>query len=323
MITAKTSMRQFAIGLALIVFAAPALSQYPDKAVKIIVPFSAGGFTDSIARIVGQALGKRWSQPVVVENRRGAGGNIGAELAAKSPADGYTLFLSTTPTHGVNPTLYRKITYDPVKDFEPVILLAATPNLLVLNPSVPANSLKEFIALVKAEPTRFNSGSTGTGSSGHLQGELFKAGAGIQMLHIPYKESPQALTDLLSGSVRVMFDNYMFQLPHVRAGKVRALAITALKRVPALPDVTTMQESGIEGFEVGPWFGLSVPAKTSSATIYKLNADANAVLQSREVQEVLVGAEIIGGTPQQYGEFIRAELTKWGRVIRNLNLQMD
>ena len=317
-----TAIRKLACILAA-AFALPAFAQYPDKPVKIIVSYSPGGFTDTLARIIGQELGKRWNQPVVVENKPGAGGNIGAEFAARSPADGYTLFLAATPTHAVNPSLYRNLTFDPVKDFEPVILLAATPNLLVANPGVPVNSVKELVALAKASPARFNYGSTGTGSSVHLQGELFKSAMGIQMTHVPYKGSSQALTDLLSGAVQVMFDNYLFQLPHVKAGKVRALAITATKRAAALPEVPTMNELGIAGFEMGPWFGLVAPAKTPAAVVRRINTDANAALQAKEVQDKIVGADILGGTPQEFGEFMQGELTKWGRIIRELDLKAN
>ena len=317
-----TTIRKLACILAA-AFALPAFAQYPDKPVKIIVSYSPGGFTDTLARIIGQELGKKWNQPVVVENKPGAGGNIGAEFAARSPADGYTLFLAATPTHAVNPSLYRNLTFDPLKDFEPIILLAATPNLLVANPGVPANSVKELVALAKASPARLNYGSTGTGSSVHLQGELFKSAMGIQMTHVPYKGSSQALTDLLSGSVQVMFDNYLFQLPHVKAGKVKALAITAAKRSPALPDVPTMNELGIAGFEMGPWFGLVAPAKTPAAVVRRINTDANAALQSKDVQDKIAGAEILGGTPQEFGEFIQRELAKWGRIIRELDLKAN
>ena len=317
-----TAIRKLACILAA-AFALPAFAQYPDKPVKIIVSYSPGGFTDTLARIIGQELGKRWNQPVVVENKPGAGGNIGAEFAARSPADGYTLFLAATPTHAVNPSLYRNLTFDPVKDFEPVILLAATPNLLVANPGVPVNSVKELVALAKASPARFNYGSTGTGSSVHLQGELFKSAMGIQMTHVPYKGSSQALTDLLSGAVQVMFDNYLFQLPHVKAGKVRALAITATKRAAALPEVPTMNELGIAGFEMGPWFGLVAPAKTPAAVVLRINTDANAALKAKEVQDKIAGAEILGGTPQEFGEFMQGELTKWGRIIRELDLKAN
>ena len=317
-----TALRKLACILAA-ALALPAFAQYPDKPVKIVVSYSPGGFTDTLARIIGQELGKRWNQPVVVENKPGAGGNIGAEFAARSPADGYTLFLAATPTHAVNPSLYRNLAFDPVKDFEPVILLAATPNLLVANPGVPANSVKELVALAKASPARLNYGSTGAGSSVHLQGELFKSAMGIQMTHVPYKGSSQALTDLLSGSVQVMFDNYLFQLPHVKAGKVKALAITAAKRSPALPDVPTMNELGIPGFEMGPWFGLVAPAKTPAAVVRRINADANAALQAKDVQDRIAGAEILGGTPQEFGEFMQRELAKWGRIIRELDLKAN
>ncbi len=311
-----------ALALAFALLALPASAQYPDKPVKLVVGFAAGGFTDTLARIVARELGNKWNQPVVVENKPGAGSNIAAELVAKSPADGYTLLVAGI-NNVINAHLYRNLTYDPVKDFAPIALMVATPNLLVVNPSVPANSVQEFIALVKAEPKRFNYGSTGIGSSVHLQGELFKSVTGIQMTHIPYKGSSQALTDLLAGNVQAMFDNYMFQLPQVKAGKVRALAITAMKRSAALPDVPTMNELGIAGFEMGPWFGLLAPAKTSPAIIRKVNADVNALLQMKEVQDKLAGAEIISGTLQQYSDLIGKDLAKWGRVIRDLNLKAE
>jgi tripartite-type tricarboxylate transporter receptor subunit TctC len=317
------AIRKLGLALGLALFAAHAGAQYPDKPVKIIVPFSAGGFTDSLARIVAQELTKKWGHPVVVDNRPGAGGNIGAEVAAKSAPDGYTLFLATNTTHGINPTLYRTIAFDAVKDFEPVILLVTTPNLLIVNPLVPVNSVPELIAAAKADPAKFNYASTGIGSSVHLQAEQFKAGVGIKMAHIPYKGSSQALTDLLSGQVQVMFDNFLFQLPHVKAGKVRAIAITSQKRSPLIPDVPTMSEMGVPGFEYGPWFGLVAPAKTPAAVIAKINADVNVALQSKDVQDKLQGAEILGGTPQQFATFIGQEIAKWGMVIRALDLKAD
>jgi tripartite-type tricarboxylate transporter receptor subunit TctC len=314
--------RLAAIALALS-FASIASAQYPDKPVKIIVPFSAGGFTDSLARIVGQELGKKWGQAVVIENRAGAGGNIGAEVAAKAAPDGYTFFLATNTTHGINPTLYRTINFDAVKDFEPVVLMVTTPNVLIVSPSVPVVSVKELIATAKADPKRYNYASTGIGSSVHLQAEQFKSAVGIQMTHVPYKGSSQALTDLLSGSVQVMFDNFLFQLPHIKAGKVRPLAITSQQRSPLIPDVPTMTELGVSGFEYGPWFALVAPARTPAAIISKVNADVNAVLQMKEVQDKLQGAEILGGSPQQLGAFISQEISKWGRVIRDLDLKAD
>jgi len=312
-----------ALALSLAGACAAARADYPDRPVKIIVPFSAGGFTDTLARIVGQKLGEMWKQPVIVENRTGAGGNIGAEVAAKSAPDGYTLFLATNTTHGINPTLYRNLPYDAIRDFSPVVLMVTTPNLLIVNNAVPVTSVKELVASAKANPKKFNYASTGIGSSVHLQAEQFKAATGIQMAHIPYKGSSQAFTDLLGGSVQLMFDNFLFELPHVTSGKVRAIAITSQKRSPQLPDVPTLTELGIPGFEYGPWFGLVAPARTPAAVIAKINADVNAVLQMKDVQEKLRGAEILGGTPQQFTTFIAEEVSKWGKVIRALGLKVD
>jgi tripartite-type tricarboxylate transporter receptor subunit TctC len=312
-----------ALALSLAGACAAARADYPDKPVKIIVPFSAGGFTDTLARIVGQKLGEMWKQPVIVENRAGAGGNIGAEVAAKSAPDGYTLFLATNTTHGINPTLYRNLPYDAIRDFSAVVLMVTTPNLLIVNNSVPVSSVKELVASAKANPKKFNYASTGIGSSVHLQAEQFKAATGIQMAHIPYKGSSQAFTDLLGGSVQLMFDNFLFELPHVTSGKVRAIAITSQKRSPQLPDVPTLTELGIPGFEYGPWFGLVAPAHTPPAVVARVNADVNAVLQMKDVQEKLRGAEILGGTPQQFTTFIAQEVGKWGKVIRALDLKVD
>jgi tripartite-type tricarboxylate transporter receptor subunit TctC len=310
-----------AAGIAALAATGAAAQQYPDRAVKVIVPFSAGGFTDSLARIVAQKLGEKWGQPVVVENKPGAGGNIGAELAARSAPDGYTLFVACTPTHGVNPSLYKDVKFDPVKDFEPVVLMVATPNVLIANPAFPVKTVRELVALGKDPAQRINYGSTGVGSSVHLQMEQFKSSVGLQMTHVPYKGSSQALTDLMGGSVQVMFDNFLFQLPHIKGGKVKPLAITAMKRSPLIPEVPTMNELGIPGFEMGPWFGLVAPAKTPRAIVDKVSADVNAVLQMKDVQDKLQGAEIIGGTPQQFGAFIGQELAKWGRLIRALDLK--
>jgi tripartite-type tricarboxylate transporter receptor subunit TctC len=223
----------------------------------------------------------------------------------------------------VNPALYRKIAFDPVKDFEPIVLMVATPNVLIVNPAVPVKSVTELVATAKADPKRYNYGSTGIGSSVHLQMEQFKSNVGIQMTHIPYKGSSQALTDLLAGSTQVMFDNFLFQLPHIRAGKVKPLAITAKQRSALLPDVPTLREVGIQGFDIGPWFGLAAPAKTPAAIVNKVNADVNDVLRMKDVQDKLQGAEIVGGTPQQFAEFIGQELEKWGRLIRALDLKAE
>jgi tripartite-type tricarboxylate transporter receptor subunit TctC len=324
MLSTIRKLATLALAMSFTAAASIASAQYPDKPVKIIVPFSAGGFTDSLARIVGQKLQEKWGQAVVIENKPGAGGNIGAELAAKAAPDGYTLFIACTPTHGVNPALYRgKMNFDPVKDFEPIVLMVATPNVLIVNPGVPLKSVSDLISTAKADPKRYNYGSTGIGSSVHLQMEQFKSNVGIQMTHIPYKGSAQALTDLMAGSVQVMFDNFLFQLPHIKAGKVKPLALTAMKRSPLIPDVPTLQELGIAGFEMGPWFGLAAPAKTPAAILNKVSADVNEVLKMKDVQDKLQGAEILGGTPQQFAAFIAQELDKWDRLIRALDLKAD
>ena len=313
-----------ALGLVLSSVATGVLAQqYPDRAVKIIVPFAAGGFTDTLARIVGQKLGEKWGQPVVIENKPGAGGNIGAELAAKAAPDGYTLFVACTPTHGVNPALYGKLNFDPVKDFEPVVLMVATPNVIVANNALPVKNVQELISLAKREPTLINYASTGVGSSVHLQMEQFKAATGVSMAHIPYKGSAPALTDLIGGRVQVMFDNFPFQLPHIKAGKVKPLAITATKRATQLPEVPILREGGIEGFDMGPWFGLVAPARTPAAIVARVNADVNEILRMSEVQQKIEGAEVLGGTPQQFAAFIGQEIDKWSKLIRALDLKAN
>jgi tripartite-type tricarboxylate transporter receptor subunit TctC len=311
------------IACLLAVSGAQAHAQYPDKPVRIVVPFAAGGFTDSLARIVGLELTRKWGQSVVIDNRPGAGGNIAADMVAKSPADGYTLFIATNTTHGINPTLYRKMPFDAVKDFEPVVLMVTTPNVLVVSNQVPIRSVAEMVAAATADPARLSYASTGVGTSAHLQAEQFKSAANIQMAHVPYKGSSQAATDLISGRVHVMFDNFLFQQPQIKAGKVRAIAITSQKRSALLPDVPTMSESGIPGFEFGPWFGLVAPAKTPAAVIAKVNADVNAVLELKEVQDKIQGAIILGGSPQRFATFIGHEITEWGKVIQRLDLKAE
>ena len=315
--------KNYTLALGLAAISPFTFADYPDRAVKIIVPFAAGGFTDSVARIVAQELTKMWGQSVLVNNHLGAGGNIGATLVAKSPADGYTLLLATNTTHGTNPTLYRDIQFDAIKDFTPVVLMATTPNVFVTTPKLPINSMSELIATVKAQPNKFSYGSTGVGSSVHLQAEQFKSVAGLQMTHVPYKGSSQALTDLISGQVQVMFDNFLFQLPQIKANNVKALAITSKRRSPLLPDVPTMAEVGVQGFDYGPWFGIVAPAKTPQFIIAKINSDINTVLQMKDVQDKLQGAEILGGTSLQFAVFMEKDIAKWAKLIRELNLKAD
>ena len=314
--------RHFALMLALLCLTPCSWAQYPERLVKIIVPFSAGGFTDSLARTIAQELNKKWRQPVVVENKPGGGSNIGTDIAAKAAPDGYTLLL-TGINHAINAGLTPNLPFDSAKDFIPVVLMVATPNVLIVNAALPVQSLNELINAVKADPKRFNYGSSGIGSSPHLQGELLKGVTGLQMTHVPYKGSSQALTDLLAGSVQLMFDNYMFQLPYIQSGKVKPLAITATQRSAALPAVPTMQELGIAGFERGPWFGFLAPAKTPMTIVRQINQDVNEILQDKEVRVKLAGAEIIGGTPEDFSAYMAKELIKWGALIRELNIKPE
>src|SRR4029453_1006317 len=245
----------------------------PPKPVRVVVPFPAGGTTDILARAAAQKLSETWGQQAIVDNRPGAGGNIGAELVAKSAPDGYTLLMGTVGTHAINASLYPKMPYDHVKDFAPVILVAGVPNVLVVHPSLPVNSVQELIAYAKANPGKLNFASSGNGTSIHLSGELFKVMTGVQMTHVPYKGSAPALQDLIGGQVQLMFDNLPPSPPQIKAGKLRALGVTSAARAPALPDLPTIAESGLPGFEASSWFGVLVPAGTPPSIVTKLNAE--------------------------------------------------
>ncbi len=268
-------------------FAAAQAPAYPTKPIRLVVPFPPGGATDILAREVAKHLTEAWGQSVVVDNRPGAGGNIGSELVAKAAPDGYTLEMGTVGTHAINASLYSKMPYDHVKDFVPVILVAGVPNVLEVNPSVPVNSVQELIAYAKANPGKLNFASSGAGTSIHLSGELFKVMAGVQMTHVPYKGSAPALQDLLGGQVQLMFDNLPPSLPQIKAGKLRALAVTSTTRAPALPDVPTVAEAGLPGFEASSWFGVLAPAGTPPAIVAKLNAEIAKWLTSPEAKEKL------------------------------------
>lgn len=314
-------LTRWLLGIGLAMLCETGFAAYPDHPIRLVVPFAAGGFTDTLARVVAQKLGQKLGQAVIVDNRAGAGGNIGAQLVAQAAPDGYTLFLATNATHGINPTLYKNIPFDAVKDFTPIVLMVSTPNLLLVTPSLPVKSVADLVALAKSKPGQLSYASTGIGTSTHLQGELFKSVERIQMTHVPYRGSSQAVIDLISGTVQVMFDNIPFEYPQIKAGKVRALAVTARKRSPLLPDVPTMTELGIPGFEFGAWFGIVAPAKTPQDIVAKLNADVNQILAMPDVQAKLPGTETIGGTPQQFATFIGTEIAKWRKVIRSINLQ--
>ena len=298
---------------------------YPAKPIRIIVPFPPAGATDIVGRVVAADLQKAWGQPVTVENRAGAGGNLGAELVAKAAPDGYTLLVGTVGTHGINSSLYPKLPFDPIKDFEPVSLVALVPNLMVVHPSVPAKTVQEFIAYAKTRPGKIDYASSGNGTSIHLSAELFKSMSGTYLVHIPYRGSGPAVTDLLGGQVAVMFDNLPSALPHVKAGKLRPLGITSLKRSPALPDVPTLSESGLKGFDASSWFGILAPAGTPKPIVDRLQQQIAKGLATTEGRDRLAsqGAEPVGNTPTEFAAFIRAEIAKWGTVVKVAGAKLD
>jgi tripartite-type tricarboxylate transporter receptor subunit TctC len=320
------NVKRIALGLLLAAFAAGASAQdYPTKPIRIVVPFPAGGATDLLARAVAQRLTEKWGQPVIVDNRPGAGGNIGSELVAKAAPDGYTLEMGTVGTHAINVSLYAKMPYDHVKDFVPIILVAAVPNVLVVNPSLPVKSVQELIAYGKANPGKLNFASSGNGTSIHLSGELFKTMTGVQMTHVPYKGSAPALQDLIAGQVQLMFDNLPPSLPQIKAGKLRALGVTTATRSPVLPDLPTIAESGLPGFESSSWFGLLAPAGTPQPIVAKVNAEVNAWLATPEAKEKIVasGANPAGGTPDDFAKHIAAETAKWQKVVKESGAKID
>ena len=318
---------RFVCALTLALACAGANAQgYPSKPIRLVVPYPAGGPLDIMARAIGQKLTEAWSQPVIVDNRAGAGGNIGADLVAKAAPDGYTLLMGAVATQAINPALYSKIPYDAAKDFAPVALVAQVPNILVVNPAVPVNSVRELIELARAKPGTLNFASGSTGSTGHLAGELFKTMAGVDMMHIPYKGAAPATTDLLAGQVQLMFDNLANALPNVKAGKLRALAVTTLARSPAVPDLPTIAESGLPGFDLTTWFGLLVPAGTPPEIVAKLSAEVVRALNSNDMRERLqrMGAEPpANNTPEHFAAFIRSEAAKYAKVVKSSGAKVD
>lgn len=304
---------------------AAAAQAFPNKPIRIVVPFPPGGATDILARAVAQDLQRTFGQSALVENRPGAGGNLGADYVAKSPGDGYTLLMGTVGTHGINVSLYSKMPYDAVKDFAPITLVALVPNVLVVHPSVPVRTVKELIDLAKKDPGKLNYASSGNGTSIHLSGELFKTMAGVNMLHIPYKGSSPAVADLLGGQVNLMFDNLPSSLQHIKAGKLRAIAVTSSKRSPALPDLPIIAEAGLPGYEASSWFGMVAPAATPRDVVAKLHDAIVKGLATPETSERLSsqGAEKVGNTPEQFAAFIRAEIDKWGKVVKAAGAKLD
>jgi len=290
---------------------------YPNKPVRIIVPYPPGGFNDTLARTLGQKLTEQWGQPVIVDNRPGGGTTIGTNLAAKAAPDGYTLLIVSF-AFAVNPALYATLPYDTGKDFVPIVLAATTPNLLVVNPALQVKSVKELIALAKSAPGKLNYASAGNGSSNHLSMELFKSLTSVDMVHVPYKGSAPAVTDLIGGQVDLMFDNVPNVLQQVKAGKLRALAVSSKERSPSIKELPSVAESGVPGFDVSVWFGVVAPAGTPQSVIAKLNAEINQILKRPEVVELFQaqGVKPIGGTPEAFSVFLRAQMTKWAKVVK-------
>jgi tripartite-type tricarboxylate transporter receptor subunit TctC len=303
--------------------AASAHAAYPERAIHLIVPYPPGGLTDAVARAVAKALSDRVQQPVVVENIAGGGGNIGAEKAAKSPADGYTLYIGNNATVGLNTLMYKQLAFDPMADLAPIALIAESQTVLVVNPSLPAKNVAELIALAKSKPGQLNFGSTGTGGLSHLVGELFNSGAGVRMTHIPYKGTGPALTDLLGGQIQVMFNDTA--LPHIQSGKLRALAVTGAKRWPQLPDVPTLAELGMPGYETYNWFGILAPARTPGAVVTKLNRELVAVMQDPAMKAWMEsrGAEAVTSSPEEFAAYIKKDLAKWARVVKEAGITAE
>jgi tripartite-type tricarboxylate transporter receptor subunit TctC len=304
---------------------AAAAQTYPSKPVRLIVPFAPGGATDVIARLAGQKLSEQLGQPFLVDNRPGANGNIGTEVAVKSPADGYTLVMSYDGTMAINPSVYRKMPFDPVKDLAPVGSVAQLPLLMVVHPSVPAKTLAEFVALAKSRPGAVNYSSAGYGSAGHLAAELFRGRAGIDIVHVNYKGGGQAVQDLLSGQIQMLMTGLTTADGHLKAGKLRAIAFTSGKRMPGLPDTPTFEEGGYPGLVVMSWYGILAPAGTPADIVRRLNAELNKAIQAPEVVARLtsLGTEPTGGTPEQFGATIKSDIARWAKVVEAAGIKID
>ncbi len=316
------TMTKFCALVSAALFASPAFAQeYPSRPVRLVVPFAAGGPNDIVARLVGGRLSDALGQPIVVENRPGAGGNIGTDFVAKAPPDGYTLLSAGPGSLIINPLL-GSVPYDTARDFAPVSLMASAPNVLVVHPSLPARSVRELIELARARPRRLNYASGGPGSTPHLSGALFAVMAGIDIVHVPYKGTGPATADLLGGQVQMAFFGIPPLLPYIKSGKLRALAVTGARRSPELPEVPTVHEAALPGYEVSPWYGLLAPAGTPRAIVELLNAEVTKIVRSPQMKEKLAsqGAEPAGGTPEDYAATIRADAATWARVVKEARL---
>jgi tripartite-type tricarboxylate transporter receptor subunit TctC len=320
----KTLLVSLAAAFAALTAAAAEPAQWPTKPVKITFGFPAASATDVIARTVGQKLSEKWGQSVVIENRPGAGGNLGSEIAARAPNDGYTIFFGTV-ANAISTTLYSKLNYDYLKDFTPITLVATTPLVLVANNSLPARNVKELVEYAKANPGKLNFGSGGVGTSNHLAGEMFKAATGTDLIHVAYKGTPAAYNDLFSGQVSLMWDNIVAVTNHVKTGRLKPLAVTSARRAASLPDVPTMAESGLSGFEAVSWIGALVPAGTPQPIVDKIHTDLVAVLRMPEVKEKLgaLGAEVVGNSQEEFAAWNRNEIAKWAKAIKQSGARVD
>ena len=314
-----------AAALAALCAATASAQQYPAKTIRMVVGFAPGGGTDVVARIISAKLTELWGQTVVVDNRAGATGTIGADIVAKSPPDGYTLIMGHVNSHGIAPNLFKKLPYDAQRDFAMVSYVGYVPNVLVIHPSIPAKNVKDLVAIAKSRPGQLNYASSGIGSTQHLAGEMFKLATGVDIVHIPYKGSGPAVVDLLAGHVVMNFDTMPPVLPHIRAGKMRALALTTPKRSPNLPDVPTMMEAGLTGFSMTNWYGVMAPGKTPREIVMKLNAEINKIVlipdQKTKLEEV--GTQLDPMSPEQFAKFLESEIAKYAKLIKAANVTLE
>lgn len=318
-------MRTLCIGLLLLIVQAPALAEYPERTIRLIVPYAAGGTSDILARIIGQKLTAAWKQQVTVENIGGANGNIASDIVAKAEADGYTLLLGTSGSNAVNPSLYTRMPYDAKRDLALVTPVAVTANILVANPKFAANNIKELIDLARSKPGKINFGSSGTGSVLHLSGEMLKTMAGIDIVHVPYKGTGPSLTDLMGGQIDIVFANLPAIVPQVKAGRFKAIAVTTGKRASALPDVPTISEGGVRGYDLSSWFGILVPAKTPGAITDKINAEVTRIFSDPQTRARLaeLGAEPVAMTTIEAKKFFHNEIDKWEGVVKASGAKVD
>lgn len=321
----RSALAAFAAAIALVASPAVAQGAYPQKPIRLIVPSPPGDGSDLMARAIGERLTQAWGQAVVVDNRGGAGGRVGTEAAAKAPADGYTLIMGNAGSHGINAALYRDLSYDIERDFIPITQVMRAPNVLVINPSLPAKDVREFVALLKANPGKYSYGSGGNGSSAHFTAELFKSMAGVDIAHIPYKGATPALTDVIAGQVVMFMGNLPPAIGHVKAGRVRALAVTTAQRSSLVPDLPTMAEAGLPGFETVAWFGLFAPAGTPREIVERIRDEVAKIVQQPDIREriVALGGEPVGNTPAEFAAIVRSDIAKWKGVAKAASIVAD